>query len=239
MYLQRHTRRKSEARSQFNDALPWLFWHTAAGRIEFVGVRGAGHVRAVARVRPCGSDRAANCGNCAVPNQPKVCAAGPPSQPRARVHGPERGCAAERRRRWRGWARCCRSRRSQHLIRGHTGRRHLEDDRRRNDLEGAHRQAGDALDFESRLRSHGSHTQYLDRGHRPHRERHRLFGRGVLLYRFRRPAERTVVLAGWGQHLDVIGRRGARQSERGRGCGARQCVGGGHLRNLRLRVGDR
>ena len=41
--------------------------------------------------------------------------------------------------------------------------------------------------------------------------------------------ERTVVHAGRREHVDVTGRRDTRQSERGRGCCARQCIGGGHL----------
>ena len=44
-----------------------------------------------------------------------------------------------------------------------------------------------------------------------------------------------VLFAGRGEHLDLLGRGNPPKRERGRGCCAWQCVGGRHLRNLRLR----
>ncbi len=169
MYRQRHTRRKREAKSQFNAALPQLFWHTVAGRREFVGVRGRCDVRTVARVRPCGSIRAPNRRRSAAPSQPEFCHSRPGSEFWTCGHSPKRRCA-----RCTTWTSCWRGRArggcppgSEHPLYRHTGWRHLEDDEWRNDLDAAHRQAGIALDFESRLRSHRSHP--FDRGHGPHR----------------------------------------------------------------------
>ncbi len=74
----------------------------------------------------------------------------------------------------RGRTRRRRPRGCEHALYRHAGRRNLEDDERRNDLEAAHRQAGVALDFESRLRSHRRHPQHFDRGHGPHLQWDRL-----------------------------------------------------------------
>jgi hypothetical protein len=55
------------------------------------------------------NSRATNRRNCAAPNQPKFCDAGPGSQFWAHQHGPERGCSPEWERRRRGRAGRCRS----------------------------------------------------------------------------------------------------------------------------------
>ena len=188
---------------------------------------GARHVRTVARVRDRGGVVGAVRRRCAASGQPEFCHAGPSSEFRAVGHRPERGCAATRTCCRRGRTRRGRPLGCEYALYRHTGWRDLEDDERRNDLDAPHRQAGDTLDCESRLRSHRCHPQHLDRGDGPHRQRHRMFRRSLLLYRFRWPAERTVVLAGWRQHVDLIGRRDSGQSERGRSCCARQCIGGG------------
>ena len=234
MCLQRHTRRKREAKSQFNDALLYFCWHPAAGRLSVRMGSGAGHVRTIARVRHRGGVRVANCRNCAAPNQPEFCDAGPGPEFRAHVHGTERGCAPEWERCGRGRAGRCRSPECQHVICGYAVGRHLEDDQRRHELDAADRQAGDALDCESCLRSHRSHTQYFDRGHRPHRQRHGLCRRAVLLHGLRRTAKWTSLHPGWRQYLDLVGRGDARRSERSRGCCARQRDVGSHIRNFRI-----
>jgi len=100
----------------------------------------------------------------------------------------------------------------------HAGRRTLEDDKRWHNLDPTHRQASVALDRESLPRSHRPYPQNFDRGDGPHRQWDGLFDWGVLLYRFRRPAERNsctrkMVVNTWG----FVGRIDTRKSERGRG----------------------
>ena len=141
--------------------------------------RGARHVTValvtVALGRHRSSSRAANGRNCAAPNQPKFCDAGPGSQFWAHRHGPQRRCAAKWKRCRCGRASGGRSPGCKHLFCRHAGGRNLEDDKRWNNLDPTHRQASVALDRESLPRSHRPNPQNFDRGDGPHRQWDGLF----------------------------------------------------------------